>query len=103
MTVEVLADELDAGPDAFLDTAAVMQSLDLVITADTSIAHLGGALARPTWVVLKHVPDWRWQLSRADSPWYPTLRLFRQGRSGDWNSAFDEIEHALIAQIETSK
>ena len=71
-------DGLDEGPDGFLDTAAVMANLDLVITSDTSIAHLAGALGRPVWVALRLVPDWRWMLDRADSPWYPTMRLFRQ-------------------------
>jgi tetratricopeptide (TPR) repeat protein len=99
MNVEILGDGLDSGTDAFLDTAAVMESLDLVITADTAIAHLGGALARPTWVALKHVADWRWQLERDDSPWYPTMRLFRQARRDDWKSAFDDMERTLRAQI----
>jgi hypothetical protein len=80
MSVETLGDEFDAGPDAFLDTAAAMESLDLVIASDTAVAHLAGALGRPVWVALKYVPDWRWLLDRADSPWYPTMRLFRQKR-----------------------
>src|SRR6185312_17150176 len=73
-----LGEDLDRGPDAFLDTAAVMAGLDLIISSDTSIAHLAGALARPVWVALNAAPDWRWLLDRADSPWYPTMRLFRQ-------------------------
>ena len=63
---------------AFMDTAAIMMNLDLVITSDTSVAHLAGALGVPVWVVLPFVPDWRWLLDRSDSPWYPTMRLFRQ-------------------------
>jgi tetratricopeptide (TPR) repeat protein len=90
---------LDEGPDAFLDTAAVMQALDLVITCDTAIAHLAGALGRPTWVPLKHVPDWRWLLGRGDSPWYPTLRLFRQETRGDWAPVFAAMEAALRAHL----
>jgi hypothetical protein len=92
--VETL-DGLDAGPDAFLDTAAVMQNLDLVVTSDTSIAHLAGALGRPVWVALRRVPDWRWMLDRPDSPWYPTMRLFRQNRDGDWPPVFAAIAAAL--------
>jgi ADP-heptose:LPS heptosyltransferase len=82
-----------------MDTAAVMQGLDLIITCDTAVAHLAGALARSTWVALKHVPDWRWLLGRTDSPWYPTLRLFRQKNRGDWASVFAEMEGALRRQL----
>jgi len=83
------------GPDAFVDVAAVMQSLDLIITSDTSIAHLAGALGRPTWVALKHVPDWRWLLDRDDCPWYPTVRLFRQRLPGDWAGVFERMRHEI--------
>src|SRR6185312_622651 len=76
--VETLGPDFDAGPDAFRDTLAAMESLDLIVTSDTSIAHVAGALGRPVWVALKRVPDWRWMLGREDSPWYPTMRLFRQ-------------------------
>jgi tetratricopeptide (TPR) repeat protein len=99
MKVETISDELDEGPDAFIDTAAVMESLDLVITSDTAIAHLAGALGRPTWVALKYAPDWRWLLDRSDSPWYPTLRLFRQASHNNWASAFAEIESRLIETL----
>ena len=68
---------------AFQDTAAIMQHLDLVITVDTAIAHLAGALGVPVWVALSAIPDWRWQLGRDDSPWYPSMRLFRQEQLGD--------------------
>lgn len=88
-------DGLDAGPDAFLDTAAVMANLDLIITSDTSIAHLAGALGRPVWVALRRVPDWRWMLDRQDSPWYPTMRLFRQSHDGAWDAVFAAIKAAL--------
>lgn len=87
--------EFDQGKDAFLDTAAIMQNLDLIVTSDTSVAHLAGALGRPVWVAVKHTPDWRWMLDRTDSPWYPTMRLFRQKLRHDWNGVFDEITEAL--------
>jgi FkbM family methyltransferase len=97
--IELLGADFDSGPDAFIDTAAVMMNLDLIITSDTSIAHLAGALARPTWVALKYVPDWRWLLDRADSPWYPTMRLFRQKTDGDWKTVFENIESELSRTI----
>jgi tetratricopeptide (TPR) repeat protein len=101
MTVEDLGADFDAGPDSFLDTAAVMQCVDLIITIDTSIAHLAGALGRPTWVMLKEVPDWRWMLKREDSPWYPRHRLFRQQKSGDWQGVFIRILHSVENTIHT--
>jgi len=88
-------DGLDAGPDAFVDTAAVMMALDLIITSDTSIAHLAGALGRPVWVALRRVPDWRWMLDRPDSPWYPSMRLFRQTEDGEWAPVFAAMARAL--------
>jgi tetratricopeptide (TPR) repeat protein len=90
-----LGSQLDQGPDAFLDTAAVMAGLDLVISTDTSIAHLAGALARPTWVALPAAAEWRWLLERTDSPWYPTMRLFRQRRRGNWQSVVTALVAAL--------
>jgi len=87
--------KLDDGPDAFLDTAAAMTALDLIVTSDTSIAHLAGALGRPVWVALRLVPDWRWLLDRSDSPWYPTMRLFRQSTDGDWDPVFAAMAQAL--------
>jgi len=89
--IETLGADFDSGPHAFLDAAAVMESMDLIITSDTSIAHLAGALGRPTWVALKHVPDWRWMLEGESSPWYPTLRLFRQKVRGEWKPVFDDM------------
>jgi hypothetical protein len=90
-----LGADFDAGGDAFVDTAAVMHSLDLVITIDTAVAHLAGALGVRTWVALKFSPDWRWLLDRRDSPWYPSLRLFRQPSVGDWPAVFDAITREL--------
>jgi hypothetical protein len=95
MHVETLGEDFDRAPDAFLDTAAVMQHLDLIVTSDTAIAHLAGALGRPTWVALKQVPDWRWMLERTDSPWYPSHRLFRQRRAADWSGVFEDIYREL--------
>ena len=85
----------DSGPDAFLDSAAVLQSLDLVVTADTAIAHIAGALGRPTWIALKHLPDWRWLLNRSDTPWYQSVTLFRQPVEGDWPAIFTQMEQAI--------
>jgi len=91
LAIEYLGDDFDSGPDAFLDTAAVMENLDLVITSDTSVAHLAGALGRPTWIALSHVPEWRWMLNRDDTPWYPTARLFRQKEAGVWAPVFEQM------------
>ncbi len=95
MAVETLGPDFDSGPGAFLDAAAVMMNLDLVITSDTSLAHLAGALGRPVWIALQLVPDWRWGLGRDDSPWYPTARLFRQRVSGDWDELFRRMAMEL--------
>jgi hypothetical protein len=97
LRIETLGDDLDSGPDAFIDTAAVMQSLDLVVTSDTSIAHLAGALGRPVWVALQHVPDWRWLLTGEECAWYPTMRLFRQTKRRDWAGVFTRIAERLAA------
>lgn len=77
------------------DTAAAIAQLDLVITVDTSVAHLAGALAKPVWVLLAHIADWRWLVEREDSPWYPTMRLFRQHSPGDWQSVMRRVVIAL--------
>lgn len=79
----------------FAETAALIANLDLIITVDTSVAHLAGALARPTWLLLPHLPDWRWFMKRNDSPWYPTMRLFRQRAPGDWSAVIQEVVEAL--------
>ncbi|WP_034204550.1 tetratricopeptide repeat protein [Burkholderia cepacia] len=79
----------------FSETAALVDTLDLVISVDTSVAHLAGALGRPVWVLLPRVPDWRWLLERDDCPWYPFARLFRQARPGDWPAAVERVAAAL--------
>jgi hypothetical protein len=79
----------------FADTAALMSALDLILSIDTSAAHLAGALARPVWTVHPHVTDWRWFIDRDDSPWYPTMRVFRQTNPGDWNGVFARVADAL--------
>ena len=94
MTVEVMPD-FDVGGDAFVDSAAIMANLDLVISADTAPAHLAGALGRPAWLALQFAADWRWFLDRDDSVWYPGMRLFRQNSPGDWRSVFAAMEKLL--------
>ncbi len=98
--VETLGADFDSGPDAFVDTAAAMANLDLIVTVDTSIAHLAGALGRPVWVALKQVPEWRWMLEREDSPWYPSMRLFRQQTRGDWSDVFNRMAREAPAMRE---
>jgi tetratricopeptide (TPR) repeat protein len=101
MHVVTLGPDFDAGPDAFMDTAAVMMSLDLVISIDTGVAHLAGALGRPLWIMLKRVPEWRWLLDRADSPWYPTARLFRQRKTGEWGPVIEDVAGELARLVAT--
>jgi tetratricopeptide (TPR) repeat protein len=96
MTIETLGAGFDSGEGAFLDTAAVMMSLDLVITSDTSIAHLAGALGRPVWIAMRHVTDWRWMADGEATPWYPTARLLKQTRRGDWGSVFERMASELV-------
>jgi hypothetical protein len=79
----------------FSDTAALVENMDLVITVDTSVAHLAGAMGKRVWIALKRAPDWRWFVDRADSPWYPTARLFRQPRQGDWKTPVAEMAKIL--------
>jgi tetratricopeptide (TPR) repeat protein len=85
----------DPASDSFLDTAAIMTQLDLVVTCDTAVAHLAGALARPVFTALPYVADWRWLKDRDDSPWYPTMRLFRQSKAGDWSDVMARIAEAV--------
>jgi hypothetical protein len=93
-----LPDGTDQTSGTFMDTAAILFQLDLVITSDTSIAHLAGALGRPAWVLLNKMPDWRWMLERDDSPWYDSLRLFRQATQGDWPGVVAQVKQALMAR-----
>ncbi|MGH9663569.1 MAG: tetratricopeptide repeat protein [Bryobacteraceae bacterium] len=78
------------------DTAAIVANLDLIVSVDTSIAHLGGALGKPVWTLLAFAPDWRWLLDREDCPWYPSMRLFRQSRRGDWSGVMARVRAALV-------
>jgi tetratricopeptide (TPR) repeat protein len=89
---------INLGPDLrdFADTAAVMSLMDLILTTDTSIPHLAGALGLPVWTMLQFAPDWRWLLDRDDSPWYPTMRLFRQPKPGDWDSVMNAVTGAIM-------
>lgn len=99
MTVETLGDDFDPGPDLFVDTAAAMTACDLMITPDTSTAHLAGALGVRTWVALPYVADWRWLMGREDSPWYPDTRLFRQTERGVWDGVFAKMADQLRAEL----
>src|SRR5207302_5580764 len=93
-----LTDPLHMGPGEIAEeTAAILMGLDLVITADTALAHLAGALGARVWVVLQAVPDWRWLIERDDSPWYPTMKLFRQRTPGDWSEVFERVSAELTA------
>lgn len=89
--------DISAGLTNFGETAAAICNLDLVITIDTAVGHLAGAIGRPVWLMLANPPDWRWMLERSDSPWYPTMRLFRQPRPGDWAGVVGAIAQALTA------
>ena len=91
-----MVDPMDSCRD-FADTAALIACLDLVISIDTAVAHLAGAMARPVWLLNRFESDWRWLRGRTDSPWYPTMRIFSQQRSGDWGSAVDAVGRALSA------
>jgi len=90
------------GPELadFSDTAALVMAMDLVITVDTAVAHLAGALGRPAWLLLPYAPDWRWMLGRDSTPWYPTMRLFRQTEPGDWASVLARVADALARFIQ---
>ena len=86
-----LSDRLDEASGPLMDTAAVIRNLDLVVAANTAVAHLAGALGAPVFLALPHSPDWRWLEGRDDSPWYPTMRLFRQTTFGQWPDVFQRI------------
>ena len=82
----------------FADTAAVIGQLDLIISVDTAVAHLAGAMGKPVWVALPHPGDWRWMQDGDTSPWYPTMRLFRQSAPGDWATVFEALTKALAVE-----
>jgi hypothetical protein len=88
------------GPELndYRDTMAVLDQLDLIVTVDTSVAHLAGAMGRPVWIMLPFAPDWRWLLGRPDTPWYPTIRLFRQKEPKQWAPVMDEVVAALRSE-----
>jgi ADP-heptose:LPS heptosyltransferase len=91
--------DLSAELTDFTETAAIISCLDLVITVDTSVAHLAAALGRPTWILLPYVPDYRWLLDRDDSPWYPSVRLFRQTETRDYASVLDRVRSELLMLV----
>jgi tetratricopeptide (TPR) repeat protein len=93
--------DLSGHLEDFTDTAAIVANLDLVISVDTSVVHLAGAMGKPVWMLVPRVSDWRWLRDRADSPWYPTMRLFRQSKIGEWGDVLAEVEQALRAMLQT--
>ena len=100
MTVHDFGDDFDCTHGRFMDTAAVIMNLDLIITVDTSVAHLAGALGKPVWVLLPVSADWRWLQDRDDSPWYPNMRLFRQPDVSDWPSVIEIVRQELVGAME---
>jgi len=87
----------------FTETAAAIENLDLVVSVDTSLAHLAGALGKPVLLLLPFSPDWRWLMDRADSPWYPTMRILRQPTPGDWESVIDAVGRDLASRWPVAK
>jgi tetratricopeptide (TPR) repeat protein len=102
-SVHDLGSRLDEAAGPFMDTAAIVENLDLVISSDTAVPHLAGALGVPVWVALSAVPDWRWLLEREDSSWYPTMRLFRQTRSGCWDDVFTRMAEEVKSLVAATK
>jgi ADP-heptose:LPS heptosyltransferase len=94
--------DLQDEQEDFADTAAIVANLGLVISIDTSVAHLAGAMGKPVWILLHKSPDWRWLLDREDSPWYPTARLFRQSTLGNWQDVMARVECELRALVAKS-
>jgi hypothetical protein len=97
-SVETLGEDFDPGPDAFLDTAAAMMACDLFVTPDTSVVHVAGGLGVRTWLALPCVGDWRWREEQADTPWYPSVRIFRQPQPDDWAAVFEAMASVVAAE-----
>jgi hypothetical protein len=102
MTIEDMGRELDNEGQAFVDTAALMKSLDLVVSSDTAVAHLAGALGVETWVALNSCPDWRWGMHSGQCSWYRSMRLFRQPVPGAWDRVFSQVADALAEKVGVS-
>ena len=81
--------------DGFIDTVSIIENLDLVISVDSAIAHLAGSLGKPTWLLLNYVPDWRWGLDGENTDWYPSMRVFRQQKPGDWPGLLKTVQEQL--------
>ena len=95
--------DLDPQLGDFGDLAVIIDQLDLVITVDSSVAHIAGALGKKAWTLLSHVADWRWMLEGETTPWYPTMRLFRQTRPGDWSGVIERVAETLRRPIKLAK
>jgi tetratricopeptide (TPR) repeat protein len=102
MPIDMNLIDLSTHLNDFADTAAALANLDLLITVDTAVAHLAGALGKPVWILLTRNPDWRWLLDREDSPWYPTAQLFRQSTAGDWSPVIERVHRELQKLAATS-
>jgi ADP-heptose:LPS heptosyltransferase len=100
LSEQILVSNLGDQFDDFTDTAAAIENLDLVISIDTSVAHLAGAMGKCVWVLLKPDADWRWLLDREDNPWYPTMRLFRQREPGDWSEVLSRVASELRNRVD---
>src|SRR3954447_13372263 len=92
--------DLSADLTDFGETAALIGNLDLIITVDTAVGHLAGALGKPAWILIPKAADWRWLLEREDSPWYPSVRLFRQHKPGDWDEPLRRLRAALGEELD---
>ena len=83
----------------FEDTASIIMNLDLIISVDTCVAHLAATLNKPSWVLIPTAPDWRWMLNRTDSPWYSSLKLYRQSSYGNWDSVIEQISQSMLKEL----
>ena len=101
--LEIVDQDLGEEISDFADTAAIIENLDLVISIDTAVVHLAGALGKEVWTLLPFSPDWRWMIDREDSPWYPTMRLFRQPAPGDWTSVFNKVKECLVKRVDLKR